>query len=260
MKKRNRIVIKIGTHVIYEDGVLDNKRFGDVVDFISALMSEYDVIVVSSGAVASGYSKIRLDKSVVKNRQALAGIGQPYLIHEYNERLEAHGYFGSQLLVTADDFDSRKRTKKIRDAIDALIEHNILPIINENDTTATEEIVFGDNDQLSAHIAHFLSADLLVIFSDIDGYYNKDPRACKDAQIIKNVEAINQEEFILPSSAGTMFGTGGIATKLKAANFLLNHNRATFLTSGFDLSDIKSFLIDKNHVGGTLFAPKDWKL
>jgi glutamate 5-kinase len=257
---KRRIVIKIGTHVIYEDGVIEHNRFGKVVNFISEIMEDYEVIVVTSGAVASGYSKIKLDKSNVKNRQALAAIGQPYLIHEYNELLEKKGYFGAQLLVVADDFDSRKRTKRVRNAVDALLENKILPIINENDTTATEELVFGDNDQLSAHVTHFLGADLLILLSDIDGYFTKDPRENKDAIIKKNVHEIDENELILPCNAGTTFGTGGIVTKLKAANFLLKRDRAMFLTSGFDLKDLKSFLLEKKHEGGTLFSSKEWKI
>ncbi|MDR0467733.1 MAG: glutamate 5-kinase [Campylobacteraceae bacterium] len=257
---KSRIVIKVGTHVIYEDGKIERERFSKVVDFISELMEKYEVIVVTSGAVASGYSKIKLDKSIVKNRQALAAIGQPYLIREYNDLLEKNGYFGAQLLVIADDFDSRKKTKRVRDAVDALIEHKILPIINENDTTAIEELVFGDNDQLSARITHFLGADLLVILSDIDGYYDKDPRENSDAVMNKNIYCIDEKELVLPYNAGTTFGTGGIVTKLKAANFLLQHSRAMFLTSGFDLKDLRSFLLEKNHQNGTLFSPKNWKI
>ncbi|MFV0480704.1 MAG: glutamate 5-kinase, partial [Campylobacteraceae bacterium] len=215
MKKK--IVIKVGTHVLNEQGVLCDERFSNLVNFLNDAMNSYDVIVVTSGAVATGYSKIKLDKSNVKNRQALAAIGQPYLIHEYNERLEKHGHFGAQLLVTADDFDSRKRTKRIRDAVEALTKHSILPIINENDTTATEELIFGDNDQLSAHVTHFLDADLLIILSDIDGYYDDDPRVNENAKVKKNVDKIDENELIMPLKAGSTFGTGGIVTKLKAA-------------------------------------------
>lgn len=256
MKKK--IVIKVGTHVMYENEKISTERFTELVDFLAEAMDCFEVILVTSGAVATGYSKINLDKSKLGNRQALAAIGQPYLIHEYNNLLEKHGKFGAQLLLTADDFDSRKRTQKTKDAISALLKHNILPIINENDTTATEELVFGDNDQLSAHVAHFLNADLLIILSDIDGYYNKDPRLHNDAKILKNVHSIEEEKLVLPLNAGSIFATGGIVTKLKAADFLIKHDRVMFLSSGFNLDDVKSFLFKKKHIGGTIFSQKNW--
>lgn len=255
-----RIVIKIGTHVIYEDGILIKQRLENLVSFIKDAMQKYQIILVSSGAIATGYSRIQLDKKIVKNRQALAAIGQPYLMHIYDKCFEKYNIKTAQLLLTAEDFDSRKRTKRSNDAVEALLENNILPIINENDTTAIDEIVFGDNDQLSAHAAHFFDANLLVLLSDIDGYYDDDPREKKEAKIRKLVHKIDEKELTCKTTAGTLFATGGIVTKLKAANFLLEQNRAMFLTSGFDLKDLRSFLLEKNHKGGTLFSLNDWKL
>lgn len=252
MKKR--IVIKVGTHVINESGILCVERLKNLVEFISLAMEKYEVILVSSGAVAMGFSKIRLDKKMLANKQALAAIGQPYLIQSYNEHLQKYGKFGAQLLLVSDDFDSRKRTKAAKDAVNTLLKNNILPIINENDTTAVEELVFGDNDQLSAHATHFFDADLLVILSDIDGYYDADPKKNKSAKIIKNVNVIDEKELNETKNAGSEFGTGGIATKLKAANFLLQNSRSMFLASGFDLKDVKSFLLEDKHIGGTLFS------
>jgi len=252
MKKR--IVIKVGTHVINDEGVLCVQRFEKLVAFLSSAMEQHEVILVSSGAVSTGFSKIKLDKKIVSNRQALAAIGQPYLIQNYNEYLQKHGRFGAQLLLVSDDFDSRKRTKAARDAINTLLGNGILPIINENDTTAVEELVFGDNDQLSAHVTHFFDADLLVILSDIDGYYNADPKKDKNAKVISNVEKIDEKELQESASAGSQFGTGGIVTKLKAADFLLKNGRSMLLASGFDLSDVKNFILEGRHSGGTLFS------
>jgi glutamate 5-kinase len=229
----------------------------NLVEFLVDLMQENEVILVSSAAIAAGYSKLKLDKKILSNRQALAAIGQPYLIETYNKKLEKFGKMGAQILLTADDFDSRKRTKHARCAIETLISYGILPIINENDATATEEIVFGDNDQLSAHCAHYFDADMLIILSDIDGYYDKDPRKYEDAVIQKVVCEIDASELQLPCNPGSEFATGGIVTKLKAASFLLNRKKSMFMASGFDLKDVKSFMLEKNHQGGTLFTCKE---
>lgn len=249
-----RVVVKVGTHMLSEQNRLCKERMYNLVEFLVELMRENEVILVSSAAIAAGYSKLKLDKKILANRQALAAIGQPYLIETYNKKLEKFGKMGAQILLTADDFDSRKRTRHAKCAIETLILHGILPIINENDATATEEIVFGDNDQLSAHCAHYFDADLLIILSDIDGYYDKDPRKYDDAVMKKVVCKIDESELQLPCNPGSEFATGGIVTKLKAAEFLLKRGKSMFMASGFDLSDVRSFTLESNHQGGTLFT------
>ncbi|MDR2790447.1 MAG: glutamate 5-kinase [Campylobacteraceae bacterium] len=255
MKKR--IVVKVGTHVINEEGKLCISRFEKLVEFLSLVMEKYEVILVSSGAVATGFSKIKLDKKALSNKQALAAIGQPYLIQYYNEFLQKYGKFVAQILLVSDDFDSRKRTKAARDAVNTLLKNGILPIINENDTTSVEELVFGDNDQLSAHVTHFFDAELLIILSDIDGYYDSDPKENKNAKLILHVESIEKNKLCGNINAGSEFGTGGIVTKLKAADFLLKNGRSMFLASGFNLKDAKDFILEGKHSGGTLFAAKE---
>ncbi|MDR0407857.1 MAG: glutamate 5-kinase [Campylobacteraceae bacterium] len=254
MKKR--IVIKVGTHVINDEERLSISRFEKLVEFLALAMDKHEVILVSSGAVATGFSKIKLDKKIISDKQALAAIGQPYLMQYYNEFLQKYGKIGAQILLVYDDFDSRKRTKAARDAVNTLLKNGVLPIINENDSTAVEEIVFGDNDQLSAHVTHFFDADLLVILSDIDGYYSADPKEDKNAKLILHVDKIEKSELCKNINAGSEFSTGGIVTKLKAADFLLKNKRSMFLTSGFDLNDAKNFILENRHSGGTLFMPK----
>jgi glutamate 5-kinase len=251
-----RIVVKVGTHVLSEQNHLSKERMLNLVEFLVALMGRYEVILVSSAAIAAGYTKLKIDKSVLGNRQALAAIGQPYLVETYNKKLAKFNKMGAQVLITAEDFDSRKRTKNAQNVINTLIQNGILPIINENDATATEEIVFGDNDQLSAHVAHYFCADLLVILSDIDGYYDSDPRVNESAILNRVVYEIPKESLLMPMSPGTAFATGGIVTKLKAADFLLRKNTSMFMASGFDLSDVYAFLLHDSHKGGTLFTPK----
>ncbi len=257
MKNQNikkRVVVKVGTHVLSENGKLCKKRFKALCEFLAKLSNKNEVILVSSAAIVSGYSKIKLDKSILSNRQALAAVGQPVLMRTYAKYLKKYSKLSAQILLSGHDFDSRRATKKAKTAIDSLLKNNIIPIVNENDATATEEIVFGDNDQLSSRVAYYFGANMLVILSDIDGYYDKDPRKYSNAKVQKLVCNIKDEQLSLPKEAGSEFGTGGIVTKLKAASYLLQRDKKMFLTSGFDLDDAKSFLLKKIHKGGTLFS------
>lgn len=160
------------------------------------------------------------------------------------------------MLFIADDFDSRKRTKNAQNVMEILLENKILPIINENDVIATDELVFGDNDQLAAHVAYHFKADMLAILSDIDGYYNKNPREFNDAVLQKNVYEISPEALEMKHSANSEFATGGIVTKLKAADFLMKRDIPMYLSSGFDLTNAYDFLVDGNHKSGTIFQAK----
>jgi len=255
--KRQRIVVKVGTHVLSEQNRLCKERMLNLVEFLVKLMDNYEVILVSSAAVIAGYSKLKLDKNILHNRQAIAAIGQPQLVATYNKKLEKFGRIGAQLLLTADDFDSRKRTYHAKCTVETLINNGILPIINENDATATEELVFGDNDQLSSRVAFYFDAKLLILLSDIDGYYDKDPNKNSDAIMKKIVTKIEKQELESDSKTTYEFATGGILTKLKAADYLIKRNINMFIASGFDLSDIKSYMLEDNHKGGTLFTCKE---
>ncbi|WP_201353744.1 glutamate 5-kinase [Hydrogenimonas urashimensis] len=251
-----RIVIKVGSAVLTEQNRVARERMAALVELIARVKEKgIEVILVSSGAVAAGYTLCKLDKRIVANRQALASIGQPKLISMYQKKFEKFGIVVSQILLTADDFDSRKRTYHAKCAVETLLAQNVVPIINENDVTATEELVFGDNDQLSARVAYYFDAELLVILSDIDCYYDKDPRKFEDARPLKIVHEIPAEDLEAECTPNGSFATGGIVTKLKAASFLLKHGKKMFLASGFDLKDAYAFLIEKRHEGGTLFLP-----
>ncbi len=248
-----RIVIKVGSHVLNQDGKLAMRRIENLCAFLADLMVNHEVILVSSGAVAAGHTKLKLDKTLLGNKQAIAAVGQPYLISVYQDIFEKNGIIVAQLLLGSDDFDSRRHTKHAKKAVDTLLENGVLPIINENDVTSIEELVFGDNDQLSAHAAHRFDADLLVILSDIDGYYDDDPHQNPDAEMLSIVHDISKEDLAMTHTPNNEFATGGIVTKLKAASFLLSHDREMFLASGFDLADVRAFLLEGRHEGGTLF-------
>lgn len=252
-----RLVVKVGSAVLSEQNRIAKDRMQNLVDFIAELKSKYEVILVSSGAVAAGYTELKLDKKVLANKQALASIGQPILMNKYKKMFESHNILPSQILVTAANFNTAGESQKAKDTIETLLQHNVVPIINENDATATEELVLGDNDQLSAYAAYHFGADLLIILSDIDGYYDKDPRTHDDALIRPRIECIPGEELDREVNPNSNFATGGIVTKLKAADFLLKRGGAMFLASGFDLNDARSFLLDEIHLGGSLFKAAD---
>lgn len=251
-----RIVLKVGSAVLTEHNRIAKERMQNLVDLIAKLKTRYEVILVSSGAVAAGYTELKLDKSVLDNRQALASIGQPLLMNRYKKKFEPYGIIPAQVLVTAANFNTETQVDKAKHTIETLLAHGALPIVNENDATAIEELVVGDNDQLSAYAAYHFDADMLVILSDIDAYYDHDPRKHEDAVAYKTIHEIAEDELAREATPNGAFATGGIVTKLKAAHFLLMRERCTFLASGFNLEDAESLLINHHHQGGTLFTPK----
>lgn len=251
-----RIVIKVGSAVLTEKNKIAKKRMLNLVKMIAELRGKYDVILVTSGAVAAGYSALRLDKSKQISKKAIAAAGQPILMSSYKRKFDIYEIDTAQILLTEDDFDSRKRTKMFQEIINTHLENDILPIINENDITSTPEQLFGDNDQLSANVAHATNAELLVILSDIDGYYDSNPQENEDAKLYKIVNELPKEVLVDDATPNNPFATGGIVTKLKAANYLLERGRKMFLCNGFDLSAAESFLMNDEHTLGTLFQPK----
>ena len=250
-----RVVIKVGSAVLTQKNQIAKERMLNLVTLISNLQSKYDVILVTSGAVAAGYSALKLDKSKQIGKRALAAAGQPILMTAYKKKFDIYEIDTAQILLTEDDFDSRKRTKMFQEIIDAHLQNDILPIVNENDISSTPEQLFGDNDQLSANVAFATGSDLLVILSDIDGYYDKNPKDFPDAKIKKEVYELSQKELNASTSPSDPFATGGIVTKLMAADFLMKHGKSMLLCNGFDLSAARSFLMDDEHTLGTLFKP-----
>ncbi|MEA2046929.1 MAG: glutamate 5-kinase [Campylobacterota bacterium] len=251
-----RIVIKVGSAVLTEKNQIAKERMLNLVTLIAHLKNQYDVVLVTSGAVAAGYAALKLDKSKQIGKKALAAAGQPILMTSYKKKFDIYNIDTAQILLTEDDFDSRKRTKMFQEIINAHLNNDILPIVNENDITSTPEQLFGDNDQLSANVAYAIDAEILVILSDIDGYYDANPDNHKDAKCYKVLHDIPKDALKEDYTPKNAFATGGIVTKLMAADFLLKHNKKMFLCNGFDLSSAESFLIDKEHTLGTLFTPK----
>lgn len=250
-----RLVIKVGSAVLREDNLLAVTRLNNLVDLIAKLKKEkgYEVILVSSGAVAAGNIKLNLDRTVILNRQALAAIGQPLLMKYYKKRLREHGLKCAQMLLVEEDFDSRKRSKNARGVMEILLENDVVPILNENDVIANKELLIGDNDQLSARAAYFFGADLLIILSDIDGLYDSNPHENPEAKMRKTVDKVLECELEMRHTPNSEFATGGIVTKLKAADYVMKRGIPMYLSSGFDLTNVTEFLIDEKHNSGTYF-------
>jgi len=251
-----RVVVKVGSAVLTQDNAVALHRMQNLVDFLAELKKENEVILVSSGSVSAGFTELALDRTVLENKQALASIGQPILMNKYAKKFAKHNILCSQVLVTAANLNKSEDTKRIQNTINILLHNGVIPIVNENDATSTLELEVGDNDQLSAFIAQQTNADILVILSDIDAYYDHDPRRNADAKVLKIVTNILEKELEREATPNNVFATGGIVTKLKAADYLLKHNKNMFLASGYDLSDVHSYMIDGIHKGGTLFKAK----
>lgn len=251
-----RIVIKVGSHVLTENSSVARDRMREIVALSATLMQRgQEVILVSSGAVSAGYSKLPLDMFNVDNKQVLASIGQSYLLRMYQEEFEAYNLLCSQILLSTDELDSKKMTALVKKAIDNLLANKVVPIINENDVISIDELIFGDNDKLSAHVAHYFDAELLVLLSDIDAYYDKDPRLFENAKALLCVSHIPKKALEINEVNDNEFSTGGIVSKLRAAHFMLEHHKEAFISSGFDLTDVRSFLLENKQIGGTLFQP-----
>ena len=251
-----RVVVKVGSAVLTQDNKIALDRMKALVHFLVKLQKSNEVILVSSGAVSAGYTRLQLDRDLIENKQALASIGQSIIMNKYARKFSEYDILCSQILVTSANLHRVDDTQRIKNTIEVLLKNNVIPIVNENDATSTEELVVGDNDQLSAYIAKDINADILIILSDIDAYYDKDPRANNDAKVLKTVSKIHADELKKVATPNNVFATGGIVTKLKAAQYLCDNGIDMFLASGFDLCDVNSFMIDGIHKGGTFFKVK----
>ncbi|CAD2216460.1 glutamate 5-kinase [Angomonas deanei] len=253
---RPRIVVKIGSQIVVRNNKLDIEHIDELCSLIAELFEKYEVIVVISGAVAAGLTRLQLDRKPVDNRQALSTIGQPLLMHLYSTALRKRGLTCTQLLLTVDDFDSRKRCKNASDMVDVLLAQKLVPLINENDLTTVGELVFGDNNKMSAYVTHYFRCALLVILSQVDGYYDSDPKVNRDAKLRKVVHHVEPQELTLAVKPDGIYAARGIVTKLEAAKFLLERKEKMFLCNGHDLTAVKEFLLGGNHASGTLFQPE----
>ncbi len=257
LKKARRIVVKIGSRVLTsEDDGLDAGVIGRLAAEIAALRREKrEVIIVSSGAVAAGRKALGLEDKprTIPQKQAAAAVGQSKLMRSYEEAFSRHGLKVAQLLLTREDLADRQRFLNARATLDTLLGFGIVPVINENDTVAVEEIKFGDNDNLSALVTNLTEAHLLVILTDIDGFYEADPRTNPDARLIPLVKAISREMEQAAGGSGSRVGTGGMITKLAAAKKVGRSGVPTIMLNGKTPGLIGRALAGSE--AGTFFLP-----
>ena len=217
-----KIVIKVGTSTLaHTTGKLNIRRTGELCKVISDIKNAgHEVILVSSGAIGMGLGKLSLKKKPtdIPTKQAAAAVGQCELMYTYARLFTEYNHTVAQILLTGSDFQAEDRHENFNNTMDRLLDLGVLPIINENDTIATEEIKVGDNDTLSALVAVSVQADLLVILSDVDGLYSADPHKNADAKLIECIHGMPESLFSLAGDAGSALGTGGMKTKLKAAS------------------------------------------
>lgn len=254
-----RYVIKVGTSTLtHQNGKLNLNRIERLVRVIADMKNMgHEVVLVSSGAIGVGVGKIGLPEKPdsVRLKQALAAIGQASLMSIYDRIFKEYGYSTGQVLLTKFILEDETRYNSAKRAFDAMIDYGVIPIVNENDVISTYEIEFGDNDTLSAYIAELVHADMLIIMSDIDGFYNCDPRKNKNAKIISVVDGITDEIRACAGTEGTSRGTGGMKTKLKAAKFVNDYGIDMILMNGDSPEKIYDILENKSV--GTLFkVPK----
>ncbi len=220
-KDVKRLIIKVGSSSLVNSDLSINQPV--IINIMQSFKELYDkginVALVSSGAIASGMHELGLTKKPkeMSLKQACAAIGQSKLMEAYNKAAEIYGLKTGQILVNHDDFQVRKRMNYLSDTLDAMFKNNIIPIINENDALAVEEIKVGDNDTLASLIAPMINADLLILFSDIDGLFDKNPKIYKDAKLINTVEKIDDSINKMAGDKTTEVGTGGMQTKINAA-------------------------------------------
>lgn len=251
-----RVVIKIGSGVISGETGLDLERVESLCrDIVELRKRGYEVVVVSSGAVAAGKGDLGISgrPQTIPLKQAAAAIGQSRLMRAYKDAFRPSLVTVAQVLLTRDDLANRRRYLNARNTLMTLLEYGVVPIINENDTVVVDEIRFGDNDNLSAMVTNLVEAQLLVILSDVDGLYDSDPRQNPQATLITEVERISAEIEAMAGDEGGPLGTGGMATKIKAARRATLFGAGTAIINGRTPHNLL-YLFD-GHELGTYFLP-----
>ncbi len=257
-KDLKRVVVKVGTSSLtYETGKLNIKKLESIVRVVSDLKNRgIEVVLVSSGAVGAGVGKLNLAEKPTDTRkkQALAAIGQATLVSMYDRFFSEYGHQAAQVLLTKFILDDQERYQNTKNTFETMFEYGVIPIVNENDVISTYELEFGDNDTLSALIAKLVDAQLLILLSDIDGLYTANPQEDEGAELISVVEDIDEKIYAIAGGAGSRRGTGGMKTKLKAAEIVTAQGIDMIISNGayperiYDIFDGKAI--------GTLFTCK----
>ncbi|NLB98186.1 glutamate 5-kinase [Jeotgalibaca porci] len=262
LQNSKRIVIKIGTSsLMTTNGKVNYQQFDRLAYVLSTLnKAGKEIVLVSSGAMGVGMDKLNISKRPVSipGQQAISAIGQCEMMNLYSRFFSHYNQTVGQILLTRDIIEFPESLKNVTNTFDALLEMAIIPVVNENDTVAVEELdhqtKFGDNDQLSAIVANIVGADMLIMLSDIDGFYDKNPTTNPDATLYHTISDVTEDVMAKAGGEGSAFGTGGMITKLKAARYLLQHNREMVLAKAEDLTII--FDILEGYEIGTYFTAK----
>lgn len=247
-----RIVVKVGTSTLaHKTGNLNIRRVENLCKVLSDLKnSGHEIILVSSGAVGMGVGKLCLSgrPEDTPTKQAAAAVGQCELMYTYDKLFSEYNHTVAQILLVGYDIENETRRMNFKNTLSRLLEMNVIPIVNENDTVSTDEIVIGDNDTLSSIVATNAEADLLILLSDIDGLYTADPRCDKNARLIDTVEKITPEIFALAGKEGSKLGTGGMATKITAAENA-NKNGIDMIIANGSNPEVLYDIVDGKKVG-----------
>lgn len=261
---KKRIVVKVGTSTLtHNNGALDLRSIEKLVRVLSDLNGYgHELILVSSGAIAVGTAKLGLPErpKQLRMKQAAAAVGQCRIMHVYDTLFSEYNCTVAQILLTGDDVDDPSRAAYLKATFSSLLEMRAIPIVNENDSVSAAEIetgqhkVLGDNDTLSAIVAKLCNADILVLFSDIDGLFDADPRTNQDAKLIRRIGELTDDVIAMAGGAGSWRGTGGMATKLNAANIAMQSGCDMIITNGKKPESL--YEIVEGKPVGTLFKAK----
>ena len=253
-----KIVVKVGTSTLaHATGRLNIKRIELLCKIVSDLRNAgHEIILVSSGAIGMGVGKLNLTERPrdVAGKQAAAAVGQCELMYTYDKLFSEYNHTVAQILLTADDLRNEERHRNFENTMKRLLEMQVLPIINENDTVATEEIGIGDNDTLSAFVAVSVGAEMLVLLSDIDGLFTADPHKDPTATLIERVDGIDDYIRSLGGGKGSALGTGGMATKLRAAEIATEGGCDMIIANGAD-PDCLYTIAEGKPVGTRFYSP-----
>jgi len=250
LKNKKRIVVKIGSALLVEKESFRKSWFKSLIKDISELSNQgFEIIIVSSGAIAFGnnFIKHKKNNATLPEKQAAAAVGQNYLISLYQDYFKKFKIDVAQILMTADDCDLRKRYLNLNNTIKVLLDNKIIPIVNENDSVGVDEIKIGDNDRLAARVAQISGANILVLLSDIDGLYDKNPNLNTDAKFISEVTTITRDIEKYAGNAVSKVGSGGMKTKIMAAKMLKDSSCETIITSGKEKNPLKKLFLGKKN-------------
>lgn len=264
-QQAKKIVVKVGTSTLtYDNGNMNFTRMDKLVQVISDLANQgKEVVLVTSGAIGVGVGKLKLKEKpkTVRGKQAVAAVGQCELMHIYSKFFSEYGHVVGQILLTRDVVENETGRHNVINTFNTLLEMGIVPIVNENDSVSIEEIesgknrVFGDNDTLSAIVASLISADLLIILSDIDGFYTSDPRKDPDSKIIHTIDAITPQLEECAGGVGSQRGTGGMVTKISAAKIATSSGVNMVIANG-KAPELIIDIVNGEEIGSLFVAKK----